>query len=304
MNATVDLDLLARFVAVAETASFSAAAKRLRLPKSSVSRGVARLEDMLGAQLLHRTTRNVSLSTAGAALYERTAPLLISLREAVGALPEQEEQPSGELRITAPNDIGQLLVGELIARFSARYPAVEVDVQLTTRQVDLVAEGFDLALRASDRPLKDSSLTARRLGAFEGHLYASPAYLARRGTPRHARELDSHDWVVFRSMRGPLRLQGPEPIVVQPQGRIVGDDFLFVREAARAGAGIALLDALYTEKDVAEGRLVRLLPRYSLRGGGGLYLVYPATRHPPRKLTVFRDFLLETMKARLAGRAG
>lgn len=303
MNGTVDLDLLSRFVAVAETASFSAAAKRLRLPKSSVSRGVARLEDALGAQLLHRTTRRVSLSTAGAALYERAAPLLSSLREAVGALPEQKEQPSGELRITAPNDIGHLLVGELIARFTARYPAIEVDAHLTTRQVDLVAEGFDLALRASDRALKDSSLTARRLGAFEGHLYAAPAYLARRGTPRNARELESHDWVVFRGMRGPLRLEGPDAIVIKPCGRIVADDFLFVREAARAGAGVALLDALYTEKDLAEGRLVRLLPRHSLRGPGGLYLVYPATRHLPRKVTVFRDFLLETMKARLSGRA-
>ncbi|HKP59690.1 MAG TPA: LysR family transcriptional regulator [Polyangiales bacterium] len=295
----MSLELLSLFVAVAEAESFSVAAKRLRLPKSSVSRGVARLEDALGTQLLHRTTRRVSLSAAGSALYERTAPLLMSLREAVGVLPEpREQQPTGSLRITAPNDIGLLVLGDVVSRFSARYPAVHVEAHLTTHHVDLVAEGFDVALRASDRPLKDSSLTMRRLGSFEGHLYAAPSYLSRRGTPRNARDLESHDWVVFRHMRGPLRLEGPESIVVQPRGRIVGDDFLFVSEAARAGAGIALLDPLYTERDVAEGRLVRLLPRYRLKRGGGLYLIYPATRHVPRAVTAFRDFMLEVAAQR------
>jgi DNA-binding transcriptional LysR family regulator len=135
-----------------------------------------------------------------------------------------------------------------------------------------------------------------------GHLYASPAYLARRGAPRTARDLESHDWVVFHALRGALRLEGPESMVVRPRGRIVADDFLYVREAARAGAGIALLDALFTERDLADGTLVRVLPRYSLRGSGGLYLVHPATRHLPRKVAMFRDFLIEEA-ARFRGRS-
>jgi len=304
MSGTTDFDLLSIFVSVAEASSFSLASKRQRLPKSSVSRGVARLEDALGAQLLHRTTRHVSLTTAGAALYERTAPLLTSLREAMGALPERQEQPSGELRITAPNELGPWFLAELVARFVARYPAVRVDAHMTSRHVDLVAEGFDLALRGSHKKLKDSSLTARWLGSFQGQLYASPVYIARRGTPRTSRDLQGHDWVVLRSMRGPMRLDGPgEPIVVQPQGRIVTDDFLFVREAARAGAGIALMDSLFAEKDVVDGRLVCLLPRYSVKASG-LYLVYPATRHVPRKVTAFRDLLLEVIQVRTASRRG
>jgi|SoiMethySBSTD1v2_1073268.scaffolds.fasta_scaffold25199_6 DNA-binding transcriptional LysR family regulator len=299
----MDLDLLSMFVSVAEAASFSVAAKKLRLPKSSVSRGVARLEDGLGAQLLHRTTRHVSLTTAGAALYERTAPLLASLRSAVGALPERQEQPSGELRITAPNELGPWFLAEMVARFVARYPSVRVDAHLTTRAVDLVAEGFDLALRGSVNKLKDSSLTARWLGAFQGHLYASPSYLARRGAPRGPRDLKDHDWVVFRNMRGPLRLEGPgEPVMLEPRGRITADDFLFVREAVRSGAGIALFDSLFAEKDVTEGRLVCLLPRYRVNAGA-LYLVYPSTRHLPRKVIAFREILLEVIKARSASRS-
>jgi len=298
----MDLDLVSMFVAVAEAASFSVAAKRLRLPKSSVSRGVARLEDQLGAQLLHRTTRHVSMTSAGAALYERTSPLLASLREALGAIPEQQEQPSGELRITASADVGLLFLADLVARFVARYPTIRVDAHLTTRQVDLVAEGFDLALRASPKKLKDSSLTARWLGAFVGRLYAAPAYLARRGMPRTPRDLEHHDWVVFRGMRGPLRLEGPgEPLIVQPRGPIVADDFLFVREAARAGSGIALIETLFAEKDVADGRLVSVFPRHRVNAGG-LYLVYPASRHLPRKVAAFRDLVVEVVKARTASR--
>src|SRR5688572_3548479 len=176
----MDLDLLMLFVAVAESASFSAAAKKLGMPKSSVSRGVAALEAELGTQLLHRTTRHVSLSTAGSALYDRIAPLLGQIREAIGSLPEREEAPSGELRITAPNDVGAMFLADLIARFVARFPSVTVDARLTNRNVDLVAEGFDLALRAATRPLKDSSMVVRKVMPVELHLFASPTYLARR----------------------------------------------------------------------------------------------------------------------------
>ena len=158
-----------------------------------------------------------------------------------------------------------------------------------------------MALRATSQQLKDSSLTVRRLGVFRGGLYASPAYLGRRGAPRGPHDLAEHDWVVFRNMRGPIRLQGPgEPVTVQPRGRIVADDFLFVREATRSGAGIALLDSLYAQKDVAEGRLVHVLPRHRVEAGG-LYLVYPATRHLPRKVSVFRDFLLDFMRELTGG---
>ncbi|MFE8603788.1 LysR family transcriptional regulator [Archangium violaceum] len=285
----MDLNLLGLFIAVAETGSFSEAARRLGLPKSSVSRGVASLEASVGAQLLHRTTRHVSLSTAGTALYERAAPLLASLKEAVGTLPEREEAPSGELRLTAPHDMGATFLPEVVARFTARYPSVRVDCRLTNRNVDLVAEGFDLALRASGAKLADSSLMVRRLGALDVQLFASPTYLARRGTPRSPEELAQHELVVFRGLKYLRELE--------KHARVLGDDMLFLREAAKAGAGIAVLPTFLAQADVTSGQLVRVLPRYA-QPSTSLVMLYPRTQHVPRKVSAFRDFLLEFLKGR------
>src|SRR5512141_683317 len=157
----MDLNLLTVFEAVARTSSFSIAARELGIPKSSASRAVARLEDELHVQLLFRTTRKVSLSPAGTALYDRTHPLLRSMKAALGELPETDEAPAGTLRVTAPVDLGVLFLAEVVTRYTARYPAVSVELHLTGRVVDLVGEGFDLALRVGSR-LADSTLVVRR----------------------------------------------------------------------------------------------------------------------------------------------
>ncbi|WP_163868380.1 LysR family transcriptional regulator [Myxococcus eversor] len=293
----MDLNQLALFVAVAEGASFSTAAKKLGMPKSSVSRGISSLESSLGVQLLHRTTRRVALSTAGQALYERVSPMLASLSKSVGELPELEEEPSGELRLTAVVDWGTTVLAEIITRFVARYPAVKVDLHLDNRVVDLVAEGFDAALRLSSNTLKDSSLRARRLGLFSLRLYGSPSYLARRGTPRHPRDLASHSWVSFRSAK-PFSLVGPgETLRVPQNGSILCDDMFFMRETLRLGAGIGFLPTMLAEPDITEGRLVPVLPKWSMPGGS-VWFVSTAERHMPRKVAAFRDFLVESLKQR------
>jgi len=297
---TIDLSLLSLFVAVAEAASFSRAAERTRVPKSTLSRGIARLEAGLGQQLFYRTTRQVTLTTAGAALYERTAPQMALLRQAIHMLPEQQAPLAGVLRITAPNDLGVSFLADVGARFCARYPDVRLDVELTSRHVDLVAEGFDAALRASGR-LEDSSLVARKLSTADIQLFAAPGYLARRGTPRGLRDLDGHDIVQFRGFHGALRLCGPlEAVLRKLPARIVVDDFLFVREVVRAGSGIGLLPSFLARTDVVAGALVRVLPRYSA-AQSVLYLIHPAARHVPGKVTAFRDFLLEVLAAHPLG---
>jgi len=292
MTEAIDLERVSLFLAVAEAASFSAAAKQLGLPKSSVSRQVAALEEALGAQLLHRTTRRVSLSTAGAALYERAKPLVTELRAALGSLPEQEEQPSGELRLTASNDVGATLLADVVPRFRARFPDVRLDLRLTNRAVDLVAEGFDLALRAAARPLRDSSLVMRKLSAVQVHLFASPAYLARRGTPRSPGDLARHALVLFSAFRHVPVVAG-----LAGQAAIVGDDFLFIRETLKAGGGIGFLPSFLAQAEQASGQLVRVLPRVSLNRGT-LVILHARTQHPARKVTAFRDFLLEAVAAR------
>lgn len=293
---TIDLNLLSLFVAVAETASFSAAAHKLGVPKSSVSRGVSTLEEQMGVRLLHRTTRRVATSTAGAALYEKIAPELQSLKKLLGELPELETQPSGKLRVTASIDFGATVLAELVARFLARCPTVEIELHITNEIVDLVAEGYDVGLRISTRALRDSSLSARRLGQVPLQLFASPQYLARRGTPRSLRELDGHDWILFRGM-SKLRLEsGSEVASFKPVGRLECDDMSFARAAARAGSGIGILPTFLAEADVAAGQLVRVLPRWNIRSGS-VYFVCPSAKKIPRKVAAFRDFIVEALKS-------
>lgn len=291
----MDLNLLTLFEAVARTSSFSAAAQELGIPKSSASRGVARLEGELGAQLLFRTTRQVSLTATGTALYDRVTPLLRSVKAALGELPEREEAPSGTLKLTAPVDLGVLFLAEVLTRYTARYPAVSVDLHLTGRVVDLVAEGFDVALRVASK-LEDSSLIVRRAAAVVFQLYASPLYLARRGTPRTEDDLDAHDWIVFRGGPRKLRITGPRPVPAHPP-RMVCDDLLFVRDAVRSGAGIGLLPTFVAEPDVVAGTLVRIVPRFE-RSAGSMYIVTPSAKHVPRKVTAFRELVLEMLKTR------
>lgn len=292
MHEPLELDLLNVFVAVAETGSFSDAAERLAMPKSSVSRGIARLEASLGAQLLHRTTRNVGLTTAGAALFERVSPLVASLRAAVGSLPEQQEAPSGTLRVSTATDLATAWLGELLPRFTLRHPDVQLDVRLSNEFVDLVREGYDVALRISTKPLRDSTLVARRLATLELQLFASPAYLARRGTPRTLEDLEQHDFV------GPPRARIP-PGLRLPKGnpRIATNELSFVREVLQGGGGVGFLPTFLAHDALADGTLVRVVPKYAL-ATGTLYFVHPQMQHVPAKITAFRDFLVEQLALR------
>lgn len=291
----MDLNALELFVAVAETNSFSTAAKKLGLPKSTISRGLQRLEKELGVTLVNRTTRQVSLSTAGEALLERVGPQLAALKKSVGELPESEEKPSGHLRITAAVDFGATWLPELVTAFVARCPSVSVEVNVSNRLVDLVAERFDLAFRASGERLKDSALMARKVGPVAMRVFASPAYLARRGTPRTARELDGHDWVVFRKAGKVQLYSGGEVATAEMTGRLVADDLFFIREAAVAGAGLALLPSFLAEREVEAGRLSRVLPKLETRSGA-MWVVTPGGQLPKRTIAL-RDFAVEWLAA-------
>ena len=287
MRGTPDLNLFPVFLAVAESSSMSGAARKLGMPKSSVSRGIGSLEESLDLQLFHRTTRQLSLTSAGTAFYERARGAMRAVQEALGSIPEQEEEPSGTLRLTVPVDLGLTFMPELVARFLARYPGVQLDVRVTNRTVDLVAEGFDLALRMGNK-LADSSLVARRMTLLEAQAFAAPSYLSRRGTPRTVEELAAHDWAVFRVRPPPI---APKAI------RLECDDFMFLREALRAGVGIGVMPSFVAADDVATGKLVRVVPRWS-EAGGSMFLVHPQSQHLPRKVIAFRDFLKEFLALR------
>ncbi|HQR30991.1 MAG TPA: LysR family transcriptional regulator [Anaeromyxobacteraceae bacterium] len=294
----MDLNLLAMLEAVGRKGSFSGAAADLGLPKSSVSRGIARLEDQLGAQLAFRTTRRVALTAAGAALNARLGPLLGSLKEALGEVSERDPEPHGELRVTAPVDLGKLFLADVVTRYVALHPRVKVDLVLTGRVVDLVAEGFDVALRVATA-LQDSTLVARKVAALKLGLFASPAYLERAGTPRSAADLASRDWVVFGGQPRRVRLDGPRgPLEVDPRAAIRCNDLLFVRDALRTGAGLGLLPEFVAEPEVAAGTLVRVMPRHE-RLAGHVWVVSPASRLPSPRVAAFRELVTERLRERL-----
>ena len=185
------------------------------------------------------------------------------------------------------------LLAQVVTRYTARYPKVSVDLHLTGRVVDLVAERFDVALRVGMK-LEDSSLVVRRLTPISLRLFASPLYLARRGTPRTEADLAAHEWVVFRSGPQKLRLTGAG--APGSSGRVECDDLLFLRDAVRAGAGLGLLPEFLAEPEVLAGGLVRVLPRFE-RQAGHLHLVTPAARHVPPRVAAFRDLVVELLRA-------
>lgn len=276
------------FTAVVAYGSFSAAATRLGVAKSSVSRRVASLEQRLGARLLQRSTRRLALTEVGERYHKRVTEALDGLRSAEDAVREVQDEPRGELRVTGPVDLGGLL-GTLLAEFQAAFPKVEVNATITQRRVDLVREGFDVALRAGE--LQDSSLLARKVEGGESVVVASPSFLKRHPEPSTLEDAAKLPWVLFRGSNGQMTLAwddaSGEPVVVQ--GSITGDEFGFVHAASVAGAGIGVMPRFVAEESLRKGALTRLLPDLPpVRTP--LALVFPSREFMPAKVRAFTDF--------------
>jgi DNA-binding transcriptional LysR family regulator len=291
----MDLNQLAVFVRVVDAGSFTAAANGLGMRKSSVSRGIARLEDDLGVRLLHRTTRKLTLTDAGRSYFERVRQSIEGVDEATAAVREMGHEPQGLVRVTAIPEFGPRGLAEITARFVRRYPKISVEMILTSRSVDLVEEEVDLAVRAG--VLRDSSLVARKILQTDLHLYAAPSYLRRRGKPKSFADLATHDFVLYRPQAGKnvMKLNGPHgDETVEVTGPIGADDLTFNRSAAAAGAGIALLPKLNVADMVERDELVPVLPEYGMRGGA-LYVVSPPSRQQLTRVRLLRDFLVESL---------
>lgn len=293
------------FVEIVRQGSLTAAARHLGLPKSTVSRKLSELEQRLGAKLMQRTTRKLSLTDVGAAFFEGASRAVRDLAEAEQAVIDSGERPRGTLRITAPSDLGPLL-NWMVCEFLESHPEVDIFLDLTNRYVDLVAEGYDLALRGGR--LEDSSYIARPVFGAQLELYASPAYLDRAGRPTSVDELAKHRCVVFGTdPAASWNLTNPsETVRVSVRGRIFAQDFATLRRAAKFGFGIALLPNFLTRPDVHVGELERVLPEYSSKSKG-LYLVYPSRELLPAKTRAFISHLgasFATWEARCPGPPG
>ncbi|WP_150661748.1 LysR family transcriptional regulator [Pandoraea sputorum] len=294
MSKLPDFEGLAMFAKVAEEGSFAAAAREMGVSVATVSRGVARLEDRLGARLLNRTSRQLALTEFGRTLCEKAGEIYRQAEAAEGAAREMSVQPRGLVRLAVPMSFGLRWVAPLMPEFFRRYPDVQVDLHLSDSTVDLVADGFDAALRIAALP--DSSLVARRLCAVTQFVVASPAYLAREGRPAHPRELVDRPCMsyAYRARSDVWRFTndaGDEELVT-PVGplRVTNSDALL--PMLLEGLGISELPEFIAAEYLSDGRLEAILTGWSLTKGG-LYFVTPSARARPAKVSALSDYFAE-----------
>lgn len=286
---------LALFARIVESGSFSLAAQRADLPKSTVSRRIALLEAKLGERLLQRTTRKLVLTEFGASLLEHARKVVEEV-EAAGALVQHRQlAPSGRLRISMPGDFANLGMTFMIAKFIERYPAIQLELDLSPRRVDLVGENFDIAIRMGDLP-EDSSLHARRVALERIALYAAPSYIAQRGMPQHPDELLQHELLCLASRGGGPQLwrltKGKTVWERDLPARLVANSPDLLARIACTGAGIAASSNLFAEGSLDKGELVRVLPDWSLPEVTG-WAVFPGRRLMPAKTRAFLDMMEE-----------
>ncbi|KTE21367.1 LysR family transcriptional regulator [Sphingopyxis sp. H050] len=296
-----DYEGWACFVAVADGGSFTAAAAALGLSKASVSKAVTRLEASLGITLLHRSSRVVAVSTAGAGLLDEARAMVAAATAATEAARGDRVDLAGPIRLAAPMSFGIKVLGPPLAAFLEQHPAVQIEVALSDARSDLLAEGIDLALRISS--MEDSSLLARTIAPVATSVLTSPAYLDRYGTPRHPLDLSDHRLVGYghRDKVFPIRFhRAGEEATVVPTGPLFANNGDIVVPLLLAGSGIAVLPDFIAEAELASGALVRILADWSLPSSF-LHLLSPPSRLRPARVRALSDYLVQGLKQSCTG---
>lgn len=281
------------FVAVVENQGFSPAARALGVSKSAVSKRINKLESQLGVRLLHRTTRKLSLTEAGERFFEHATIALAAASQGEDAVAELQGEPQGQLRISCPMSFGRLHVASLIPKLLKRYPKLKIDLVMDDRIVDLVAGGFDIAIRSGNLP--DSTLIARKLAPLRQVLCASPDYINRHGLPGTPAELSGHNCILFSYSSDAnkwtlIKEDKTESVLVSGSYRVNNSEALI--EALREGIGIGRLPTFVAGPDLKTGRLVRLFKSYRIPDFT-IYAVFPEREYLPAKVRVFLDFAVE-----------
>ncbi len=291
----MDLNDIVVFTKVVETKSFTGAADALGLPKSTVSRKLAQLEERLGVRLVQRTTRKLALTEIGEAYYERCARIVADVMSAEQLVTDMQATPRGRLRVTSSVDFSTLWLGGIIADFLGQHPDINIEIEATNRVVDLIEEGFDVALRVGQMP--ESPLIARRRCSVHLIAGASPAYLAKRGPLRQIEDLDEHDHILFTPAHRNQTWQlhnGDASYEFGRPARFASNNLGAVLSATLAGGGVALVSDYMVGKHLADGSLVRVLPEWSARPTE-LHAVYPAREMLPPRLSLFLDHLAQAL---------
>nr|HEX4315727.1 LysR family transcriptional regulator [Kofleriaceae bacterium] len=291
----MDLNDIVVFTKVVETRSFTGAADLLGLPKSTVSRKLAQLEERLGVRLVQRTTRKLALTEIGEAYYERCARIVADVNSAEQLVTDMQSTPRGRVRVTAPVDLSTRYLGSIISAFCAAHADITVELDASDRLVDMIEEGFDVAVRIG--PLPESTLIARRLCTTQMMLAAAPAYLAKRGTPTQLEELEEHDRLLFTPTNQKQQwtiVNGDQSAEYGRPARFSSNNYEAVRAATLAGGGVGLLAEFMLADDIASGRLVRVLPAWSTHALD-VHAVYVARANLPPRLGLFLDHLVRAL---------
>ena len=279
-----------------ELGSFAAASRHLGLSPAAISKNISELEAHLAVRLLNRTTRRMSLTEAGALYYDRVVQVLDDLEDADGALGPMQQVPKGLLRVSAPMTLTLARLSSAMPAFLSRYPEISLDLRMDDRRVNIVEDGFDIAIRASDR-LEDSSLVARKLMSMPHVVCAAPSYLDRHGAPLSPGDLKDHTCIQF-TLSGHADewtfSKADASASVAIDGRYKATSSLAVRDALVAGFGLSLIPRLYVAEDIAQGRLCTVLDDWS-PVETSVYAVYPSRRHVVAKVRAFLDFLVEEL---------
>jgi DNA-binding transcriptional LysR family regulator len=288
VTAISDLEIFAR---VARTGNMSAAGREMGLSPAVISKRISQLEDRLGARLFQRTTRHLTLTETGAGYFKRVVDILSLCEEAEDFVSRRNTKPRGVLKVTMPTTFARLHVAPYFGDFLARYPDIELDVHLTDNFIDIIRDGFDLAIRIGE--LEDSSLVARKIAPDNRFICASPAYLERHGTPTSLSELDMHN-CLSAGAQDVWRLQGPEgQRQVRTNGNIRSNSAELIREAMRAGMGLGLRSTWEIGPELKTGELQVVLPQYRGTSNVAIYAVYPCREFMPAKVNVLIEFLAE-----------
>lgn len=290
-----DFEAWATFACVVEHRSFSGAAEAIGVSKATVSKAVSRLETQLGTALFHRTSRRLTLTDSGNALAERAGRILAEARAAEEAALDAASSPSGLVRIAAPITFGIRFVADAITDLLTVHPGIEIDLRLSDGRVDIVADGFDIALRIADLP--DSSLRARRLAPIIARVVAAPSYLAAHGTPQHPADLAHHACFQYANAIGAWYFRHPngEEAAVRPAGPLITDNGDAMLPALRAGLGIARLPDFIIDRELAEGSLVEILTGWS-QMNVALHLLTPPSTLRPARVEVVIEFLTDRFR--------
>jgi DNA-binding transcriptional LysR family regulator len=287
-------DEIQAFISIVEAGSITAAAERLRLGKSAVSHRLSELEEHLGVELFHRTTRKMSLTESGQGFYERCVRIMADLQEAENAVSESHHELAGELRIAAPLSFGVMHLGPAMTEFQQQHPAIRFDIDFNDRQIDLIQEGFDVGIRIAE--LKDSSLIARKLATLSMVACASPDYLEQHGTPTSIEELEEHQCLTYSNLPNPtlwsfVDMMGQlQTVKVKPY--LQSNNGEHMRQAAIAGQGILVQPTFIGYQAIQQRELVPILKDYQIPTINA-YAIYPPTRHLSQRVRRFIDFLVE-----------